>query len=164
MTVAVLVKMSAGLLVIPLVVTALVQRRRRDAVILAALPSVGLAVSAAAIPGLLTNVARATGDTISEASIWRPLELATAVDPRLLTTVAGAVVLALAVAVSWRHRHDAAKHLENRFGAPEASSAENGYCVGHRYNREEEDGERSGKKRHSADASPFFSPLLPPLF
>ena len=102
---ATLVKMSGGLLVIPLVVIALTRRRWADAIVLAGMPTLALAVSGVAIPQLLTNAGGATSHKISQASVWRPLWLATDLDPRLLTTLAGVTVLALAAAIAWRHRH-----------------------------------------------------------
>lgn len=100
---AVLVKLTAVFVVVPLVGMLIVRRRFRDAAGFAVLPLVVLLGGQLLLPGSLTNASTATRGIITRASIWRPLHLFTGVSA---ATVAMTVIVVLVGWVAWRHRRD----------------------------------------------------------
>jgi hypothetical protein len=105
--VAAMVKLSAVLVVVPLVVFLVARRRWRDAAITATVPSLVLISGELVYPGSLTNASQATDHKISMASVWGPVPSLIGVNPVAVTMVAGLAILGLVLMISWRRRNDA---------------------------------------------------------
>lgn len=104
--VAVLIKLSAALIVIPICVV-LMSRRRWSQAIGFGLVSVGPVLACGLVlPRSLANASRASMNKVSMSSIWRPVKELADLDPAVLSRLAMLVVLGAAIAVSWRRRGD----------------------------------------------------------
>ena len=103
---AALVKLTAGLVVVPLVVALAARRRWKDVAIVGSVPVVALLVAQTVFPGSLTNAVHATAERISMASVWRSVQLLLDADATSLTSLASLLTVGLILAISFRRRHD----------------------------------------------------------
>ena len=104
---AAMVKFSALILVVPIVVFLVVRRRWRAAAVMAGWPVGVVLVGALVVPGTIENASRATADKISRAAVWHPLELVNVVPVESIAVVGTGVVVLLIALISWRRRMDA---------------------------------------------------------
>lgn len=100
------IKLTAVFVVVPLVIITLARRRRIEALKLAAIPGVALAVSGLFIEGSLDNASAETRRIITRASAWRPLQLSIEVEPTTVTLLATAATFAVVLWIAWVHRRD----------------------------------------------------------
>jgi len=104
--VATLIKLSAVILVVPLVAVLLVQRRWRAAAMTAGGPLLALVASAGVAPGAITNASAATRDIVSRASVWRPIQLITGLPSTAITAMSMVGIVVLVGCLAWWHRRD----------------------------------------------------------
>lgn len=104
--VAGMIKIPGLFIVVPFVAVLVVRRRWRDAAVLTVGPALAVLASLILLPESLKNASSATGDRISRASIWRPIQLLTSASAPMLTAISTALVLSLIVLIVWIRRHD----------------------------------------------------------